>query len=387
MRFKGHLVAPGPTEVPPDVLLSMARSVPHHRSDDFIPLFEKVREDLKWLFQTKNDVLILASSGTAAMESAVSNFLKRGDKAIVVRGGKFGERWAEILSAYGCHPVNIDVEWGKAVAPSLVEKALKDNPDAKAVYIQASETSTGVKHPVKEIAELVRNRDNTIMVVDAITALGVFDVRTDEWGLDIVVGGSQKALMLPPGLAFISVSDKAWKLSETSDLPRYYLDLKKEKKNQLKAQTAYTPAVSLIVGLSKSLDMLKEEGLENIFKRHRILSKGVREGLKAMGLKLLAEDSPSEAVTAAICPEGIDGQKVVKYLREKFKIIIAGGQDRLKGKIFRIAHIGYYDPFDMILTLSAVEMALKDMGYEISLGNGVKRATEIYWEAMKDGKG
>lgn len=387
MRFKGHLVAPGPTEVPPEVMLSMAKPVPHHRSDDFIPLFEKVREDLKWLFQTKNEVLILASSGTAAMESAVSNFLKRGDKAIVVRGGKFGERWSEILSAYGCVPVDIDVEWGRAVEPSAVESALKEHPDAKGVYIQASETSTGVKHPVREIADIVRKRDGTIMVVDAITALGVFEVKTDEWGLDIVVGGSQKALMLPPGLAFISVSEKAWKMVESSDLPRYYLDLKKERKNQNKAQTAYTPAVSLIVGLSKSIDMLREEGLEKVFERHRILSKGVREGLKAMGLKLLAEDSPSEAVTAAICPDGIDGQKVVRYLREKFKIIIAGGQDRLKGKIFRIAHIGYYDPFDMIVTLSAVEMALKDMGYEISLGNGVKKAMEIYWEALRDGKG
>lgn len=387
MRLKGHLVAPGPTEVPPEVMLTMAKPILHHRSDDFIPLFEKVREDLKWLFQTKNDVLILASSGTAAMESAVSNFLKKGDKAIAVRGGKFGERWAEILTAYGCESINIDVEWGKPVDPSMVEDALKKHPDVKAVYIQASETSTGVKHPVKEVAEIVRKRENTLMVVDAITALGVFDVKTDEWGLDIVVGGSQKALMLPPGLAFISVNEKAWRIAENSDLPRYYLDLKKERKNQLKAQTAYTPAVSLIAGLSKSLDMLKEEGLENIFERHRILSKGVREGLKAMGLKLLAEESPSEAVSVAVCPPGIDGQKVVKHLREKFKIIIAGGQDRLKGKIFRIAHIGYYDPFDMILTLSAVEMTLKDLGYEISLGNGVKKAMEIYWEAMKDGKG
>lgn len=386
MRLKGHLVAPGPTEVPPEVSLEMARPIPHHRSEDFIPILERVREDLKWLFQTKNDVLILASSGTGAMESAVSNFMKRGAKAIAVRGGKFGDRWAEILRAYGCESIDINVEWGEPVNPDEVKRVLDKNPDVRAVYIQASETSTGVKHPVKEIADIVRERDNTILVVDAITALGVFELKMDEWGLDVVVGGSQKALMLPPGLAFVAVSEKAWKLSEDSDLPKYYFDLKKERKNQTKNQTAYTPAVSLIVGLSKSLEMMKKEGLEKIFERHRILAEGVREAVKGMGLKLFAERSPSEAVTAICAPDGIDGQKIVKHLREKYKIIIAGGQDRLKGKIFRIAHIGYYDPFDMILTLSAVEMTLKDLGFNVELGSGVKRAMEIYWEAMRDGK-
>lgn len=386
MRLKGHLVAPGPTEVPSDVSLEMAKPVPHHRSQDFIPLFGKVREDLRWLFQTRNDVLILASSGTGAMESAVSNFMKKGAKAVVVRGGKFGDRWSELVKAYSCESIDINVEWGEPVNPDDVKRVLDENKDVRAVYVQASETSTGVKHPVKEIAEIVKDRENTILVVDAITAIGVFDLKMDQWGLDVVVGGSQKALMLPPGLAFIAVSEKAWKFAEDSDLPKYYFDVRKERKNQSKNQTSYTPAVSLIMGLAKALSMMKQEGLDRIFERHKILAEGVREGVKAMGLQLLAEKSPSEAVTAIRAPEGIDGQSVVKRLRERYKIIIAGGQERLKGKVFRIAHLGNYDPFDMILTLSALEMTLKDMGFDVELGRGVRRAMEIYWEAMKDGK-
>ena len=264
-REEGHhmkktlLLTPGPTPVPEDVLEAMARPMIHHRHEPFRAVIEKVKQDLKVLFQTKNDVLILGSTGTGAMEGAVSNLLSRGDKAIVVRGGKFGERWGEICEAYGVQTIPVDVEWGKAVDAGQVRTALDQAPDAKAVLLQASETSTGVKHPVREIADLVAARENTVIVVDAITALGVFDIPTDTWKLDVVVTGSQKALMLPPGLAFACLSEKAWRLAKESDLPKYYFDFAKEKKNLEKNQTAYTSSVSLIMGLEASLERIKQE--------------------------------------------------------------------------------------------------------------------------------
>ena len=375
---KSYLFSPGPTPVPERVALAMAQPILHHRTTEFSKIFEEAREGLKYVFQTKRDVLILASSGTGAMEAAVSNLLSPGDKAICIRGGKFGERWAEICEAYGVKPVNIDVEWGKAVKVEDVEKALDENPDVKAVFWQASETSTGVKHPTKELAQLCRER-GVLSVVDGITAIGVFDVKTDEWNLDVVVSGSQKAFMLPPGLAFITLSERAWEAAEKSRCPKYYFDLRKELKNQREGQTAYTPAVSLIVGLRESIAMIKEEGLENVFKRHALLAKATREAMKAIGLELFSQ-SPSEAVTAVKVPQGIEGGKIPKILREKYGVVIAGGQAKLKGKIFRISHMGYVTKFDMVLAISAVEAVLKELGYKFELGAGVKKAQEILWE-------
>ena len=246
---KKYLFSPGPTMLPPEVLLKMAEPIMHHREPEFEKLFAEVREGLKYLFQTKNEVLIFTSSGTGAMEGAVSNILSKGDKALVVRGGKFGERWGEICKAYGIEFIPIDVEWGKAVDVKRVEEILSSNPSIRAVYTQASETSTGAKHPIKEIAEIVKKYEKTVLVVDAITGIGVFNLPMDEWGLDVVVSGSQKALMLPPGLAFAALSDKAWKLVERSDLPKFYFDFRKEMKNAQKNQNAFTPAISLFVGL------------------------------------------------------------------------------------------------------------------------------------------
>ena len=374
---KRYLLAPGPTPIPPEVLGAMALPILHHRAPEFAKLFGSVREELKWLFQTKNDVLVLVSTGTGAMEASVTNILSPGDKALVVNGGKFGERWMKICQAYGVKVEEVKVEWGYAVDPARIEAALKNDPSIKAVYIQASETSTGVAHNTKAIAEIVRRYDDTILVVDAITGLGVFDLRTDEWGLDIVIAGSQKALMLPPGLAFMSLSEKAWRMADKAKNQRFYFNLKKERENQQKNQTAFTAAVSLIVGLKEVLRILKEEGLEKVFSRHRLLADATRKSMLGMGLSLFPKESPSDALTAVNAPEGFDGQAIYKTLREKYGITAAGGQDHLKGKIFRIAHLGYADTFDVIIAASAVEMVLKGMGYPVKLGSGVGMAQEI----------
>ena len=375
--LKRYLLAPGPTPVPPEVLLAMARPVIHHRAPEFAQVFAEVREALKWLFQTRNDVLILASSGTGAMEGSVSNFLSPGDKALCVNAGKFGERWGKLCRTFGAQVAEIKVEWGRAVDPQAVADALKKDPSIKAVYVQASETSTGVAHDVKTLAEIVKSYEGTILVVDAITALGVFDIKTDVWGIDVVITGSQKALMLPPGLAFVSVSEKAWQLAEKAKNGAFYFNFKKEREAQIKNQTAYTPAVSLILGLQEVLKMLKAEGLEAVFARQATLAHAMREGIKAAGLSLFPKESPSDAVTAVSAPEGVDGQVIYKNLRVHYGITAAGGQDHLKGKIFRLSHMGYMDRFDVITALAAVEMVLRGLGHPIKLGSGVAKAQEL----------
>jgi aspartate aminotransferase-like enzyme len=374
---KKYLFSPGPTMLPPEVLLKMAEPIMHHREPEFEKIFAEIREGLKYLFQTKNEVLIFTSSGTGAMEGAVSNILSKKDKAIVVRGGKFGERWGEICQAYGIEFIPIDVEWGTAVDPKRIKDLLESDRSIRAVYTQASETSTGVRHPIEAIADLVKRYEDRVIVVDAITGIGVFDLPTDAWGLDVVVSGSQKALMLPPGLSFATLSEKAWKLAEKSDLPRYYFDFKKELKNTKKNQSSYTPAISLFVGLRETLRMIRSEGLEAVFRRHETLAEATRRAVKAMGLELFAPDSPSNAVTAVKIPGGIDGEKLKDLFFEKFGITVAEGQDRAKGKIIRIAHLGYYERLDMVMVISALEMLLREMGYQFELGTAVKAAEEI----------
>jgi aspartate aminotransferase-like enzyme len=375
--IKKQLFSPGPTPVPERVLLAMAGPVMHHRDPGYEVLFQEVREGLKYVFQTKQEVMVLASSGTGAMEAAVCNTLSRGDEALVVRGGKFGERWAEICEAYGVKVTPLDVTWGQAVDPALIQKALDAKPTIKAVLVQASETSTGVMHPIKEIADIVKKYDGTILVVDAISALGVSDLPMDQWGIDVVVSGSQKALMLPPGLAFIALSAKAWGFAEKSNLPKFYFNLKKELAVAQKNQSQFTPAISLVVGLREALAMFKEEGLENVFKRHERLAQATREAVKALGLELLAPTAPSNALTAIKAPEGVDGKKLKKNFEDQYGLIIAGGQSQLKGKIIRIAHIGYFQPLDIIQAISALELVLKGLGYPVKLGAGVKVAEEI----------
>ena len=375
--LKRYLLAPGPTPVPAEILLSMAAPIIHHRSPDFLPVLDSAKKGLQWLYQTKNDVLILSSTGTGGMVGAVKNFFNQGDEVLVVNGGKFGERWTKICQAYGLKVEEIVVEWGYAVKPEEVEERLKKNKNLKGVFVQASETSTGVYHDIQTLSSIVRKYEDTLFVVDAISALVAHDLRTDEWGIDIMVGGSQKGVMLPPGIAFVSVSEKAWKKAETSNIPKFYFNFKKERENLAKNQTNFTSPVTLIIGLNAGLKMLQAEGLENVFKRHERLAHATRKAVQAIGLELYPKESPANSVTAIMTPPGIDGQAVYENLREKYGITAAGGQDKAKGKIFRIAHLGYSDRFDIITAIAGIEMVLKGMGYPVTLGTGVAVAQAL----------
>jgi serine---pyruvate transaminase len=378
--LKRYLFAPGPTPVPSEVLLEMAMPIIHHRSPDFFPVLDSAKRGLQWLYQTKNDVLILCSTGTGGMVGAVNNFFNHGDRVLVINGGKFGERWTEICQAYGLQVEEIIVEWGYAVNPDMVEKRLKKGKDIKGVFVQASETSTGVYHDIKALASIVKKYEDTLFIVDAVSALVAHDLRTDEWGIDIMVAGSQKGVMLPPGLAFVSVSEKAWAKAEKSKLPKFYFNFKKERQNLAKNQTNFTSPVTLIIGLNASLKMLKAEGLKNVFKRHERLANVIRKAVQALGLELYSKESPSNSVTAILAPPGIDGQAVYKNLREKYGITAAGGQGKARGKIFRIAHLGYSDRFDVITAIAGIEMVLKGMGHPVKLGTGVAVAQELFMD-------
>jgi aspartate aminotransferase-like enzyme len=373
---KKYLLAPGPTPVPPEALLAMAMPMIHHRAPDFLPVLESAKKGLQWLYQTKNDVLILCSTGTGGMVGSVNNFLNPGDEVITVNGGKFGERWTKICQSYGMKVTEIVVEWGHAVKPEQVEEALRKNPKTKAVFIQFTETSTGVNHDIKTLAGIVKKTD-ALFVVDAISALVAHDIRTDEWGIDVLVGGSQKGLMLPPGLAFVAVSDKAWKMADAAKTPKFYFNFKKERDNLSKNQTTWTSPVSLIIGLNAAIKMLQDEGLENVFKRHEKLAKATRAAAAALSLPIYPKENPSLSLTAIEAPAGVDGQAIYKDLRVKYGITGAGGQDKLKGKIFRIAHLGYADTFDVITAVAGIEMVLKGLGHPVKLGTGVAAAQEI----------
>ena len=378
--IKQYLLSPGPTPIPNEVTLAMSETMIHHRTPQFNKVFEEARQGLKALFGTKGDVLILASSGTGAMEAAVSNLFSPGDKVLVINGGKFGERWLNIANAFGLDPIEVKVEWGQAVKVDVVEKQLKLHPDIQSVMLQASETSTTVLHPVKEIANLTKN--GPLFLVDGVTAVGVLPVPLDEWGIDALVTGSQKALMLPPGLGFIALSERAWQKTEKAKLPRFYFDLNLERKNQAKGSGAFTPAVSLIFGLRASLNMMAREGFDRVYARHARLARATRAAATAMGLKLLAPDSPSPAATGIFLPDGLDADKVLDYLRDQMGVILAEGQDQLKGKAIRIAHVGYMGAFDVITAIAALEMALRKFGAEIPFGRGVAAAQEVLMEAL-----
>lgn len=378
---KDYLLSPGPTPVPERVLLAMAKPIIHHRTPQFSAVFAGCAQRLKKLFGTKNDVMILASSGTGAMEAAVTNTFSPGEKLLVVNGGKFGERWGKIAEAFGLKVEWLNLEWGNAVEAASIKEKLDNDPEIKAVLMQATESSTTVKHPLKEIAAITSKSD-CLLVVDGITGVGVFEIPMDEWGIDILVGGSQKAFMLPPGLAFISLSDKAWAKVDSAKNSKFYFDLKKERKNLANKTSAYTPAVSLINGLSEVLDMVDEETLEKLYERHNRLARAMRAGTAALGLKPVTA-SPSEAMTGVFLPDGVDGNKFVKTLRDNFGVTFAGGQDDWKGKIIRIAHIGYFGEFDMVIALSAIEMALNKFGSPVKLGAGVAAAEEILMEGFE----
>ncbi|MGB2600606.1 MAG: alanine--glyoxylate aminotransferase family protein [Candidatus Omnitrophota bacterium] len=372
---KYRLMSPGPTPVPEKVLLRMADTIIHHRTPQFQAVLKDVNVKLKKVFHTENPVLIFASSGSGAMEASVVNLLSKGDKTLVIKGGKFGERFAEICEAYGVEAIGYDVTWGKSADPAAVEKLLKENPDIKAVYGTLCETSTGVANDIEALAKVVAATD-AVFVVDAVSGLSADPIKPDEWGVDVVVSGSQKGLMLPPGLGFLSISPKAQKLIESSDLPKYYFSLKAALKAHGKDDTPWTPAVSLIMGLDAVLDMLLEEGLDNVLSRHARLAKATRGAVKAMGLELFSE-RPSNAVTAVKVPESVDGAALVKKMRDEQGVTIAGGQSQLKAKIFRIAHLGYMDKYDTISALAGVETVLSQLGYNIEFGKGVGKAQQL----------
>jgi len=380
--IKQYLLSPGPTAVPEQVLLRMAAPMIHHRTPQFSAIFAETRSMLQQIHKTTSDTLMLASSGTGAMEAAVMNVCAPGDTMIYVNGGKFGERWGKIADKHGVHTVEVKVAWGDAVSMDAIQAALKANPNAKAVFVQASETSTTTEHPIQAIAALTKNMPHCITVVDAITALGVIDMPMDAWGLDIVISGSQKALMLPPGLATMGISEKAWNMIEsTKGCNTFYFDLLTERKNQQAGQdtTAWTPAASLIIGLNEVLKMMLAEGLDNLYTRHAILAEGARAGFQALGMKLVS-NTPATSATGVFIPESVDGAAFVKYLRDTMGVTFAGGQDDLKGKIIRVAHLGYYDVFDICITMSAVEIALNRFGYPVQMGAGVAAAQSVLAE-------
>jgi serine---pyruvate transaminase len=374
---KNYLLTPGPTPLPPEVCEAQSRPIIHHRTPQFQAVLKEVSEGLKYVFQTSGDVLILTASGTGAMEAAVVNLLSPGDTAIAVEGGKFGERWTELCSAYGIKPEVIKVEWGKAVDPKEIEKRLKANPAIKAVFTTLCETSTGVSNDIKAIGEVVKGSD-AVLVVDAISGLGAIDLKTDAWSVDVCVSGSQKGLMLPPGLAFVSVSKKAWAKIDSAKSPKYYFDLKVAKKAMEKTDTPFTPAISLVIALAEALKIIRQDTLEGIFSRHAKMAEATRAAMQGLGLALFAPDAGSDVVTAVKVPEGIDGEKLVKVMRDTYGVTIAGGQSEMKGKIFRIAHMGYIGEFDIIVGISCLEKVLKQMGYKFELGAGIKAAQEIF---------
>ena len=375
---KYQLMAPGPTPVPSEVLLAMAQPIIHHRTAAYEAVFADVRAGLKRLAQTTQEVVPFASSGTGAMEAAVVNTLSAGDTVAIVRAGKFADRWAEIARAYGLKAIDITAPFGETVPAERVADALKTG-NVKAVLTQHSETSTGVLHDVRAYAEVTRRTD-TMLIVDAVSSLGITDLAMDAWGIDVMVSGSQKGLMLPPGLGFCALSDKAWEHTKRSTLPKYYFNITEEAKSVRKNEAHYTPAVSIVLGLREVLRMLEAEGLPNVFKRHDRLARATRAGVEALGLGLFAKSHPSPAITAVVAPKGIDSEQILAAFSKNYNITIAGGQGEMKGKIFRLGHMGYAAEFDTITALAALEQVLADLGVPVDFGASVAAAQKVFAE-------
>ena len=373
---KNYLLTPGPTSVPAEVLLSMAHPLFHHRTPRFQAIMKETLQRAKRVLLTSNDLAILSSSGTGAMEMAVANLASSGRKAITVEGGKFGERWSELCEVFGFEHEAIKVTWGTAVDPKVIEEKLAADASIAAVFVTQCETSTGVLTDIKAIGEIV-SKTGAVLVVDAISSAGSCELRVDDWKVDIVCVGSQKGLMLPPGLALIAVSEKAKALVAKSQTRRaYYFDMMKALKSAAKDDTPYTPALTLVIGLNEALKMIEDEGLEAVFKRHAILAEAVRAGVKALGLKMFAQ-APADSVTALCVPEGIEGEKLAKTLRDVHGVAFAGGQAELKGKILRVATMGYCGRYDVMVAMSALEMGLAEAGHAVELGAGVKAAEKV----------
>jgi aspartate aminotransferase-like enzyme len=368
-------MTPGPTPVPEEIRSEMAKPIIHHRTKEYQAIFKDATEGLKKIFRTSGDVFTFTSSGTGAMEASMVNVLSPGDKVIVVRGGKFGERFADIAKACGVNPVNIDIEWGTAPSPELIKKALKDNPDAKGVYTTLCETSTATVFDIKAIGEVVRDTP-ALFVVDTISGLGADDFRNDEWGVDIAICGSQKGLMIPPGLAFCTVSEKAWKAADSSKLPKFYFNFKKYKKSYLDTDTPFTSAITLVIGLKKAVEEINKKGVDKVIAEHQAQARAFREAMKALGLGIFSR-SPSSAVTGVNTPAGMDADALIKLLKTEYGVTFAGGQENLKGRIFRCAHMGGIDKEHTLESIKALEEALAKMGWKCKACAGLDAASKI----------
>jgi aspartate aminotransferase-like enzyme len=389
MIRKTRLFTPGPTPLLPAAQFAMAAADIHHRTPEFRALFLKVLAQLKVFVGTQNDVLLLSSSGTGAMEASVSNLTSPGDRVLVLSAGKFGERWVGLAKAFGCEVDVVSAPYGETFDLAAVKAALK--PEHKAVYLQATETSTAVRHDVEAIAKLVKETD-ALLVVDGITGLGTTHFDVDGWGIDVLIGGSQKAVMIPPGLSYLSVSEKAWAAMEKSKNPRYYFDLRKERKNAVKGESAYTPAVALVAGLGAALDYIAgqaggdlEKGRIALVDNAQVNAAATRAGLVALGFTLFAPTAPAAAATAVAVPEGMNSGDVVKALKTRFALVTANGQGEMQGKIFRVAHLGFFDYLDTVALLGAMEHIAKDtLGLPVEYGQAVAAAQRVYAEATKN---
>jgi len=374
--MKPRLFTPGPTPVPEETLLELAKPVTYHRSPEAKAVLAEVSEDLKYVFQTAQPVFTITSSGTGGMEAAVSNTLAAGEKAILCTAGRWGERWRGILKAFGANVVAVEVPYGKAVTPEMLQAALAANPDAKAVFATLSETSTGVGHDVEAFGKLVAKTD-ALLVVDGISGLGAMECRVDAWNIDVCVTGSQKALMLPPGLAFVSVSEKAWKKIDATPVRSFYFDLRRYKKSHAESDTPFTPANTLIKAQRASLKRVRAEGIENLWARHAKIAAACRAGVAAMGLELFAE-RPNNALTVITVPAGVEGSATLKKLEKQYGYKLADGQDSMKNKIWRLSHMGYTDAFDVLGAVAALELVLLESGFKLEAGAGVAAFQKAY---------
>ena len=387
MIRKGRLFTPGPTQLLPTAQLAMAAATMHHRTAEFRALYSRMLADLKTFVGTNNEVVMFTASGTGAMEAAVANLTSPGDKVLVVTAGKFGERWEGLAKTYGCEVESIRAAYGQTVTPQHVKEKLR--PEHRVLYMQATESSTGVRHDVEGVARVLRGSD-TLLVIDAITGLGTTHFDVDGWGIDVIIGGSQKAVMVPPGLAYCAVSDRAWQRMETSKNPRFYFDLRKERKNGAKGESSYTPSTALVAALAAALDYIREQGGGDLTAGRELLINNAetaaamtRAAAKALGLKLFSAQSPGAALTAIASPAGVDSSDIVKAFRNHFGAVIANGQGEMKGQLFRIAHLGYYDYLDTIAAIGALEQVLAELGQKVELGAGLRAAQEVYAQSTQ----
>jgi len=373
---KPRLFTPGPTPIPEHVMLRMAEPIIHHRHAEFVALMGRINANLQTLFCTKQPVLSLTASGTGAAEAAISTLFQAGEKGININNGKFAERWGKMMKVYGMNVVDVSVEWGSAINEEQLVAVLKEHPDAACVWLVHSETSTGTYTDIRTMARLIRDNSNALVCIDGITSIGAHECRMDEWGLDVVITGSQKGLMIPPGLAFVALSERAWERADAHKPRNFYFDLRKAREAWQENSTPWTPAVTLFIGLEPALEMMMQEGVENVWKRHALLSRGLRAGLQAVNLPLFGS-SPSHAVTVAYLPE--KGRKdFIKLLKNDFGVTVIGGQDALKDVVFRTSHLGYYDEADMLAVLGSIEYALQKVGHEFEAGRSVYAAQRIF---------